>query len=271
MLFCDEKFNVSQIRFVTNYSPPYNRVYKFKGCLPTYELMYFYKGDLRLEFADKSFFVKTGDMVYLPKGIDNRRYRIISDSEFGIYNVYFETSDPLPKEALHISLQNKNLKNEFETIHRVWTVKKKGYYFDAKALFYEILRSVLKQQTGYTKHKNNDLFIKVEEYLTEHFCDKNFDFEKLAGHAGFSYSYFKKIFISRYGVPPIKYVTELKINYACELLSIEKYKISEIAELCGYENVYYFSNVFKKYKGLSPKKYIAAAKENAKIKPVLLR
>ena len=29
----------------------------------------------------------------------------------------------------------------------------------------------------------------------------------------------------------------------------------EVAELCGFENVYYFSNVFKKYKGVSPKNY----------------
>lgn len=269
MLFKDEKFNVSQIRFVTNYNPQYNKIHKFKGCLPTHELMYFYKGDLRLEFADKSFYVKTGDMVYLPKGINNQKYHIVSNKEFGVYNVYFETNDPLPKEAVHIPLQNKNLKTEFETIYRVWTVKRKGYYLKAMGLFYEILRCVLKQQSSYTKHKNNDFFLKIEEYMSEHFCDKDFSFDELAKCTGFSYSYFKKVFISRYGVPPIKYLTELKINYACELFSIEKYNVSEVAELCGYENVYYFSTVFKKYKGLSPKNYITAAKENSKIKPVL--
>lgn len=256
MLFGDEKLNISEIHFVTNYNPQYKKIHKFPAVLPTFELMYFYKGDVRLEFNNKSFFVKTGDIVFLPKGIENNLYRIISDQRFGVYTVYFDTNSPLPTEAVHIPLQNKNLKSFFETIHRVWANKKSGYYLKAMELFYEILRSIMKSQKNYTKHKNSDFFQGVEEYIANHFCDKTFNFEELAKHSGFSYSYFKKVFISKYGVPPVKYITELKINYACELLSIDKYKISEIAELCGYENVYYFSNVFKKNKGLSPKNYI---------------
>ena len=55
---------------------------------------------------------------------------------------------------------------------------------------------------------------------------------------------------------PRQYVTKMKIDYAKELLMINRYNISEIAELCGFENVYYFSNVFKKQVGISPIAYI---------------
>ncbi len=57
--------------------------------------------------------------------------------------------------------------------------------------------------------------------------------------------FIKKLFIDKYGMPPIKYVTHLKVNRACELIQTGMFSISEIAELCSYENVYYFSNVFK--------------------------
>ncbi len=218
--------------------------------------MYFYKGNVQLDFHDKSFFVKTGDIVFLPKGIENKNYRIISQNRFGLYNVYFDTADSLPKEAIRIPLQNQKLGSAYETMHRLWATKSQGYYFRVMQLFYEVLLSVMKQQNNYSKHKNNDFFVTLEEYMMQHFCDKNFNYEKLAKISSLSYSYFKKVFISRYGMPPVKYITELRIRYACELLKTGKYKISEIAQMCGYENVYYFSNVFKKQKGVSPKNYI---------------
>ena len=262
MLFQNERFNVKQIDFVTNYSPEIKKIHKFPGKLPTYELMYFYKGEVRLEFDNKSFFVKTGDVVYLPKKIENNRYHIIADHRFGLYNIYFDTYDSLPKQAVHIPLQNRNLKSLYEAIHRVWMGKKQGYYFKSMQLFYEILQFVIKLQGNYTKRMDSGFYASLEEYISKHFCDRNFNYEELAEISGFSYSYFKKLFISIYGVSPIKYITELRMNYACELLSSGKYKVSDVAQLCGYENVYYFSTVFKKYKGTSPKNHIAAIKEN---------
>ena len=42
---------------------------------------------------------------------------------------------------------------------------------------------------------------------------------------------------------------------AKELLITGHYTVSEIAYECGFENVYYFSNVFKKIVGVSPTAY----------------
>ena len=56
-------------------------------------------------------------------------------------------------------------------------------------------------------------------------------------------------------MPPVKYVTMLKLDKAKELLITGHYTISEIVEICGFENIYYFSTVFKKHFGVSPKNY----------------
>lgn len=69
---------------------------------------------------------------------------------------------------------------------------------------------------------------------------------------GLSYTYFKKLFIDKNGVPPSKYVTFLRINRACELLISNLLKVDEIASMCGFNDVYYFSKLFKKIKGVSP-------------------
>ena len=250
-----ERFAVSQIKSVTNYNPEYKKLYKFPGRLPTYELMYFYQGDVLMEFGGKTFRVKAGDMVFLPKGIENNRYCITSDERFGLFCVYFDTDDGLPTEAVHMPHSNIMIKTIFESMHRTWQRKGGCYYLKTMQLLYEMLQLVAKNQGIYTGHKYDSVLAKVEEYMMAHFCDRDFDYDCLAEASGFSYSFFKKIFIAKYGMQPNKYITQIRLNYACELLNTHKYKIAQVAQMCGYENVYYFSNVFKKHKGMSPKNY----------------
>ncbi len=57
------------------------------------------------------------------------------------------------------------------------------------------------------------------------------------------------------GVTFIDYLTSVRIRKAIELLHSGELKIYEIAELTGYANQHYFSNVFKKNLGVSPAEY----------------
>ena len=91
--------------------------------------------------------------------------------------------------------------------------------------------------------------------MIENFKNKDFDYTALCECTGMSYSYFKELFIAKYGMPPVKYITHLRLEYAKELLITGRYTVSEIASMCGFENVYYFSSVFKKNIGISPKSY----------------
>jgi len=121
--------------------------------------------------------------------------------------------------------------------------------------FYGIIEKLRRAQIYYSPNRRFEVLHLAEKYLSEHYLDTNFDYSRLPVLSGLSYSYCKKLFIDKYGMPPVKYVTKLKIEHACELLQIQSYNISEVAALCGFENLYYFSNVFKKIKGISPKLY----------------
>ena len=54
------------------------------------------------------------------------------------------------------------------------------------------------------------------------------------------------------GKTPMEYITGLRIKKAKDFLLNTDLSIGQISEFCGYENVYYFSNVFKKEIGMSP-------------------
>ena len=51
------------------------------------------------------------------------------------------------------------------------------------------------------------------------------------------------------------YITEIRIDKACELIKADKYKIYEVAEIVGYSSSQYFSQVFKRAKGITPQEY----------------
>jgi AraC-like DNA-binding protein len=70
-------------------------------------------------------------------------------------------------------------------------------------------------------------------------------------------SYFQKLFKEIHGISPKRYVIQLKINHACDLLRLERYSVAQIAEMCNFSDIYYFSKVFKAETGLSPREYRA--------------
>ncbi|MBQ9997873.1 MAG: helix-turn-helix transcriptional regulator, partial [Clostridia bacterium] len=57
------------------------------------------------------------------------------------------------------------------------------------------------------------------------------------------------------GKTPVKYLTELRVKKAKEYLLNTDLTIGEISEIVGFDNVYYFSNVFKNETAMSPLKF----------------
>ena len=161
----------------------------------------------------------------------------------------------MPTHPIKLTAKSGELLNLFEKLFRVWVSKKDGYYYKSMRYTYNIAEIINKNRSVYSNKKRFDYLKASEEYMSEHYCDYKFNYDKFISLSGLSYSYFKKLFIEKYGMPPVKYINGLKINRACELLRTNSFTINEIAEICGFENTYYFSTVFKNYMGVSPKNY----------------
>ncbi len=256
MLFDNEFLNISKLNRVIFYEPLNSNNHTYKPVLPTYEIMYYIKGETTVQFGNKTFDMTPDSVLYLPKGTKNDIYTVKVKEKFAVYNIYFDSPDILPNEAIKISVKSNEIKTLFEKLYRTWFAKKDGYYYKSMGYTYNIIGLLRKQQLSYIPKSKFSRLSPSEDYMRLHYCDRKFNYNKLINLSGLSYSYFKKLFIDKYGIPPVKYITKLKIDRACELLATEKFSISEIAEICGFENSYYFSTVFKKQMGVSPKNYL---------------
>ena len=95
--------------------------------------------------------------------------------------------------------------------------------------------------------------IKLQQII-DLYAQKGLSIEELAFLCNMSISSFKRYFAEIYGMSPRKYFTQLKMEQAKLLLSLQR-RPSTIYQELGYENLSAFSNEFKKYFGVSPKQF----------------
>lgn len=110
------------------------------------------------------------------------------------------------------------------------------------------------------KEKRSDkLVYMAKRYIHEHYKEK-LTLSDIADHLKISSGHLSSTF-SRYMNQTVSdYIAEVKIGHAKELIDSGQYLIYEIADMLGFENAYYFSKVFKKVTGMSPKNYECLSK-----------
>lgn len=87
--------------------------------------------------------------------------------------------------------------------------------------------------------------------------EENFRLEKFASESRMSEAYLIRQFRNHFQMTPYDYLMNRKIENAQRLLLYSTLSIKEIADRLGFSDQYYFSNYFKRKKGLSPRLYRA--------------
>ena len=93
--------------------------------------------------------------------------------------------------------------------------------------------------------------------------EKAWDLKEMAENCGYSVSRFSALYKKRFGTSPKQDVLGARIHLASKMLIYTGASVTEIAALCGFQNVYYFSKYFKESTGFSPKAYIAHHQKTA--------
>lgn len=96
---------------------------------------------------------------------------------------------------------------------------------------------------------------KLMNYVKNHYTEPDLSIARIAEEFSLNSSYLGTAFKKANNISILQYITNVRMEAALQLLKEDCYKISEIAEMIGYSDVFYFSKRFKTAYGYPPKDY----------------
>jgi len=105
------------------------------------------------------------------------------------------------------------------------------------------------------KSHTGSIVEQIKDYIRQN-LNKRLGLNQVADVFGFSPKYISQLFAKHAGCSFVEYINSEKITRARELLLMNNAKVYEISEQLGFDSSFYFSKVFKKHTGLSPRDYI---------------
>ena len=109
-------------------------------------------------------------------------------------------------------------------------------------------------EQAYNK-KINPIVLQGQRYIQNNLYKNGLSVVEIAEHLSISVAALTRLFKQEIGTTPKDYITSQRSDNACKLLANSEIPIAKIASMCGYDNIYYFSNAFYKQNGIRPTKY----------------
>lgn len=100
-----------------------------------------------------------------------------------------------------------------------------------------------------------ELVQKVTRFINECYAREDLSLDEIASQVHLSANYVSTLFKKYCGLNISDYIIKVRMEHAARLLETTKFKTYEIAEKIGYTNAQYFSVLFKKFHGMTPKEY----------------
>ena len=203
------------------------------------------QGSAVIEADNKTYDIRTNDVLYLPQGMGYKaKY-----TETDMIAIHFVTSESEDEISVHNLRDPDEFRLLFEKAKEIWEKKEPGYVTFAMAQLYQILGTLEEQNTRSNLPKH---FLKAIAFINENFTDPDISVDMICSRAGISATVFRQLFKKHQGQTPTEYITKLRLEYARKLISGGA-SVERAACESGFSDPKYFSRVTKKHFGCTPK------------------
>lgn len=223
-----------------------------------YYMMYVINGQMNIKFDAFDGVISSGNLLILRPGTE-----VVYSSEIGSGINYLwlhftgRKAENMVLEALLPINQISNC-GHIGSIVECWkrmcnefVINDRFFEQSSASIFNEIL-------IGFSRRINDSnnkrRLLKSSLYIHENY-HKKIDIAFLASLENLSQSHYRALFSKVFGESPMDYIISRRIEAAIYFLENSDKKLSEIASLVGYNDVYYFGRQFKRKTGLSPGRY----------------
>ena len=243
-----------------------------------YELFYLDKGTANFHIEDNCHAIHAGDVIFLQPEIEHYVEKPAEGSGFHYCALVFDSSIfgnsgdqcrsvfdvirirrflTLPDEMLEKMQEYIILKHEegfgCNFLLKSFLFELVAYILQTKQ--YELVSPLMFAQKHTVSAIDNAIL-----YIREHFKE-NISFEDIQKTTDYSKSHFARLFKETLGMNVTEYLNKFRIEKSCLDLIYTDKNITEIAMENGFNNIQYFSRVFKQFMDCTPKQYQRKAKD----------
>ncbi|MGI6254520.1 MAG: helix-turn-helix domain-containing protein [Acutalibacter sp.] len=188
------------------------------------------------------------------------RYWACGDAPWSILWVHFKGEDtayyPLEEERL-VSLQGLHEENQMMFLFDLLFHALEGDYVLGNFIY---MSQVLSLVLGELYHRDRGAGVGggqvtgIIRYMVRH-LGESLTLEELSQEFDMSKSSLNALFQRQTGRSPMDFFIRLKMKEACKMLRSSGLRVNEVARQVGYQDPYYFSRLFHKVVGISPREY----------------
>jgi AraC-like DNA-binding protein len=241
--------------------------YNHRICTPSWEIeerinhfidvTYVVSGEAEYMIDGVCHTVCAGDLICVQKGC--RESAVVNPRNlmdcYSVNGNVFDMSGneiQLPFEKVsHIGIRQ-DIIALYQELNAAWLLRDPGYLLKARAIYTLILLRYYQLIWCQGYQSNYDKRIKkVLQHVIDHYKDP-LSVTDMAEMVKLSPLYFGNFFKNETGQSFRQYLTLIRLNQAENMLISGMYKVSEVAEECGFSDIYYFSRVFKEHFGITP-------------------
>ena len=204
-----------------------------------------------LDNNNKKIYVKAGELIFIPKNCDYIGTYFEDGTEIKIvqFNIVGEILPPYLQAPQIIDFPE--AAKQIDSFFKPLRANEASHPFYYLSCIYELLWLI---DVNYSKipAKYKKLQIALSE-ISEHYYRN----EKIAYYASLcdmSEVNFRRLFHEYTGQTPIEYRNDIRLNNAKIKLESGMYNVSEAAEASGFSNLSFFTRLYKKKFGYTPKK-----------------
>lgn len=225
-------------------------------------LIYCTDGQAFVNVDGEAFTVNAGDLLLLPSNASHR-YTTNPDNPWTIHWVHYTGTQAADFNrhmgfAPHIPVRfvgrQPRLLVDFNGL---LSVRQTGFRTNGLIHAANRLRQLLAAIPMIAEHSEQQAgpdLDTLSNYMREN-LEQRLTLEQLADLAGLSPAHFATRYRQRTGISPIQHFLHLKVERACQLLDSTTQPFAAISSQLGYDDAYYFSRLFKKVMGKSPRDY----------------
>lgn len=222
---------------------------------PAYGLVYYTKGADRYAFSTGEVIeVRGGEMLFLPKGAN---YTVSELTPSFCYAINFDISEQATHTPFLLSVKNgTDVASAFLAAEHAWQHRGAGCEAACKAQLYYVLSHLQKEyRAAYLGKKKHALIAPAVERIHAEYATQSVSIAALAALCGITPEYFRAIFRGIYHTSPLRYINDLRLSRAAELIASGEYSVTEAARRSGFLDPAHFSRAFKKRFGVPPVAY----------------